>query len=177
MSTRVLVRKLAFLCKLLSDQSDVEVISRDIFSSLASVDVYSISIIQQCRMLESFFGTSVLARCLNEPSEARSILSNYKSHLITKDFKLLLEHSLSHKTAKIVASVAKTTSWCRLWDTALDCGVKGTRGLQTLLREMCRPIFENSVCNLCNESLNINDLWLDHICHNHPEIVNNKSLL
>ena len=56
MSTRVLVRKLAFLCKLLSDQSDVEVISRDIFSSLASVDVYtcSISIIQQCRMLESF---------------------------------------------------------------------------------------------------------------------------
>ena len=110
MSTRVLVRKLAFLCKLLSDQSDVEVISRDIFSSLASVDVYSISIIQQCRMLESFLGTSVLARCLNEPSEARSILSNYKSHLITKDFELLLEHSLSHKTAKIVASVAKTTS-------------------------------------------------------------------
>ena len=39
MSTRVLVRKLAFLCKLLYDQSDVEVISRDIFSSLASVDV------------------------------------------------------------------------------------------------------------------------------------------
>ena len=117
MSTRVLVRKLAFLCKLLSDQSDVEVISRDIFSSLASVDVYSISIIQQCRMLESFLGTSVLARRLNEPSEARSILSNYKSHLITKDFELLLKHSLSHKTAKIVASVAKTTSWCRLWDT------------------------------------------------------------
>ena len=97
MSTRVLVRKLAFLCKLFSDQSDVEVISRDIFSSLASVDVYSISIIQQCRMLESFLGTSVLARCLNEPSEARSIRSNYKSHLITKDFGLLLEHSLSHK--------------------------------------------------------------------------------
>ena len=176
MSTRVLVRKLAFLCKLLSDQSDVEVISRDIFSSLASVDVYSISIIQQCRMLESFLGTSALARCLNAPSEARSILSNYKCHLITKDFELLLEHSLSHKTAKIVASVAKTTSWCRLWDTALDCGVKGTRGLQTLLREMCRPVFENSVCNLCNESLNVNDLWLDHICHNHPEIINNKSL-
>ena len=38
------------------------------------------------------------------------------------------------------------------------------------------PVFENSVCNLCNESLNVNDLWLDHICHNHPEIVNNKSL-
>ena len=143
------------------------------------MDVYSISIIQQCHRLESFLGTSVLARCLNEPSEARSILSNYKSHLITKDFELLLEHSLSHKTAKIVAFVAKTTSWCRLWDSVLDCGVKGTRGFQTLLTEMCRPAFESSICNLCNESLNnfiINDLWLDHICHNHPGIVNNKSL-
>ena len=51
MSTRVLLRKLAFLCKLLSDNNDVQVISRDIFSSLASVDVYNISIIQQCKIL------------------------------------------------------------------------------------------------------------------------------
>ena len=75
---------------------------------------------------------TVLARCLTEPSEATSILSKYKSHLIAKDLELLIEHSLSHKTAKIVASVVKTTSWCRLWDIVLDPGVSGTRGLQAL---------------------------------------------
>ena len=32
--------------------------------------------VQQCRMLESSLGTSVLARCLNEPSEASSIVAN-----------------------------------------------------------------------------------------------------
>ena len=105
-----------------------------------------------------------------------SVLCNYKPHLIAKDFELLVEHSSTHNTAKIVASVAKTTSWCRLWDTTLDRGVKGTRGLQTLLREMRQPVFENSVCNVCKESLYINDQWLDHVCNNHPEIVNNKSV-
>ena len=104
MSTRVLLRKLAFLCKLLSENNDVQVISRDIFSSLASIDVYNISIIQQCHMLESSQGTSVLARCLNEPSEATSVLCNYKPHLIAKDFELLVENSSTHNTAKIVAS-------------------------------------------------------------------------
>ena len=79
---------------------------------------------------------SLHARCLDEPSDATSVLCNYKPHLIAKDFELLVEHSSTQNTAKIVASIAKTTSWCRLWDTALDRGVKGTRGLQTLLREM-----------------------------------------
>ena len=60
-------------------------------------------------------------------------------NLIRKDFQLLIEHSLSHKTAKLVATVAQTTSWCRLWDIALDRGVKGTRGLQAELRELSQP--------------------------------------
>ena len=79
------------------------------------------------------------------PNEATSTVLKYK---IAKDFEIPLEQSSIHKTAKITASVAKTTSWCCLWDIALDYGVKGTQGLQSLLREMCRPIFKNSVCNL-----------------------------
>ena len=98
------------------------------------MDVHNISIVQQCRMLESSLGTSVLARCLNDPNEATSTVLKYKSHLIAKDFEILLEQSSIHKTAKIAASVAKTTSWCRLWDISLDYGVKGTRGLQSLLK-------------------------------------------
>lgn len=51
MSTRVLIRKLKSLSRLLSDSNDVELISREIFSSLAIINVYGVSIIQQCRML------------------------------------------------------------------------------------------------------------------------------
>ena len=176
MSTRVLICKLNFLRHLLSNSNNGELISKEIFVSLASVDVYGISIIQQCRMLESSLGTSVLTRCLNEPSEASSIVTENRSNLISRDFQLLIEHSLSHKTAKLVAAVAQTTSWCRLWDIALDRGVKGTRGLQALLRELSRPILNNSVCNLCYESLDQNSLWFEHLCCLHPDIVNNRSL-
>ena len=105
--------------------------------------------------------SSILARCLNEPGEASSIAAEQKSNLISRDFELLLEHSHSHQNAKLVAEVAQTTSWCRLWDIALDRGVKGTRGLQTLLRELSRPIFSNSVCNLCNVDLNQKSLWFE----------------
>ena len=70
MSTRVLIRKLKFLCRLLSDSNDGVLISREIFSSLATINVYGVSIIQQCRMLESSLGTNVLERCLNEPRKA-----------------------------------------------------------------------------------------------------------
>ena len=99
MSTRVLIRKLAFLCNLLSDFGNEEKISKGVFSSLASVDIYSVSIIFLCCMLESSLGTGVLARCPNELSDTTSILSRYISHLINKDFELLIEHLLSHKTA------------------------------------------------------------------------------
>ena len=176
MSSRVLICKLNFLRHLLSNSNNGELISKEIFVSLASVDVYGISIIQQCRMLESSLGTSVLTRCLNEPSEVSSIVTENRSNLISRDFQLLIEHSLSHKTAKLVAAVAQTTSWCRIWDIALDRGVKGTRGLQALLRELGRPILNNSVCNLCNESLDQNSLWFEHLCCLHPDIVNNRSL-
>ena len=117
-------------------------------------------------MLESSLGTSVLVRCLNEPCEASAIVAEQKSILIDKDFELLTTHGLSHRNAKLVAEVAQTTSWKQLWDIALDRGVKGTLGLQRLLRELGRPIFANSVCTL----------WFEHLCCQHPDVVNNKSV-
>ena len=38
----------------------------------------------------------------------------------------LANFAATHTSAKYVATVAETTSWCRLWDLALDCGVQGT---------------------------------------------------
>ena len=87
-----------------------------------------------CRGLS--LGTNELVKCLNEPCEASAIVAEQKSILIDKDFELLTTHGLSHRNAKLVAEVAQTTSWRQLWDIALDRGVKGTLGLQRLLREL-----------------------------------------
>ncbi len=112
MSTRILIRKLTFLAKLLTTPNDS--ISKRIFSSLAIVDIYSSSIVQQCRMLESTLGTHILAQCLQHPQEAASIVRSGKTSILKQDFNLLLSSSFTHPTASLVASVAQTTSWCRL---------------------------------------------------------------
>ena len=46
------------------------------------------------------------------------------------DFEFLLSSAATHPSAKYVYTVTETTSWCRLWDIALDHGVQGTRGMQ-----------------------------------------------
>ena len=53
------------------------------------------------------------------------------------------------------ALIASHTSWRRLWDAALDKGVKGTHALQTLFKELCRPssCFK---CSLCDRDVPLN---------------------
>ena len=85
-------------------------------------------------MLESKLGSNVVDMYLERPLEAPSIYCELKKirHL-EQDFENLLSCSLDHPTAKLVASVAQSTSWCHLWDIALHRGVQGTRVLQSLL--------------------------------------------
>ena len=60
------------------------------FIAVAMEDVYNCSIVQQCRMLEATLGTSVLAKCLNDPKNATQIILENKEELLKKDFKNLL---------------------------------------------------------------------------------------
>ena len=83
-----------------------------------------------------------------------------------------IAHAHFSDSAKYVASVANTTSWCRLWDLALDRGVQGTRGLQTLLKVISLRIYKNSLCPSCDHSLPAHSLWFDHLCSEHPDVVN-----
>ena len=85
-STWILIRKLKFLNKLLSSHKDT--VSTRMFNTVAMKDVYNCSIIQQqCRMLEATLGTSVLARCLNDPDNGTQIMLENKEELLKKDFK------------------------------------------------------------------------------------------
>ena len=59
-ANRILIRKLTYLEKFLSSDDD-SVASSRIFKSLATDDVYNVSLVQQCRMLEAETNTNILA--------------------------------------------------------------------------------------------------------------------
>ena len=65
----ILLRKLTFLVKFLQSTSDN--LSSRVFRTLASEDVSKISLVEQCQLLESEFGTSFVTQCLNDPENAQ----------------------------------------------------------------------------------------------------------
>ena len=139
-SSRILIRKLSFLSKLLAGSRDT--ISHRVFTSLAAMeDIFETSIVQQCRMLEANLNTSVLAECLTHPECAPDIVKRSKVNIINSDFKLLLTSAIEKcGSAAPAACIATQTSWRRLWDVALEKGIKGTRIMQMLFKELCRPM-------------------------------------
>ena len=54
-------------------------LSKNLFSSLAIEDIYQISIVQQCKVLENLLETSVLAQCLSHPHDAPRIVREHPS--------------------------------------------------------------------------------------------------
>ena len=64
MSTRPLLRKLSFLGKLICNNADT--MSSRIFTTICMDDIYSLSIVQQCRMLEAPLATDVVHQLLSD---------------------------------------------------------------------------------------------------------------
>ncbi len=48
---------------------------------------------------------------------------------------------------------------------------QGTRGLQSLLKELSRQTFDGYECRSCGVILNQDSLWFEHLCEGHPERV------
>ena len=58
------------------------------------------------------------------------------------------------------------------WDGALDFGYKGTRCVQSILRELSRPSFGDKLCCICGNGV---ESFLVHLCVGHPLLVCNES--
>ena len=170
-SCSVLIRKFSFLSKLLSGTK--ETISRRVFSSLAMENIYETSIVQQCRMLEANLGTCVSRNAYQILKVHLTSLEETKKHILNSDFKILLSSATQRcGSAAAAARVATHTSWRHLWDVALDQGVKGTRIMQAIFKELCRPS-SCYQCSLCDSAVPSNSSCLEHACTNHPsEMVN-----
>ena len=112
--------------------------------------------------------------CLKNPDAASSIVNTWKKQLLKRDFEYLLQSASQHSSTKLVAKLATQVSWSKLWDHALDLGEKGTRCVQSILRELSRPCFGERLCHLCNGHIDSNECFFDHLCKNHQSLVCNE---
>ena len=123
-------------------------------------------------MLESQLGTDIVVQCLNDPKNAFSIAKSSKEAVLSKDFTNLLSTSLSnHLSTKLVASVAESSSWRRLWDLALDKGGKGTQSMQFLFKGLSRPCTDERLCKVCDHVVSAVMNCFEHTCERHPSFV------
>ena len=148
---RILCRKLTFLAKLLEED---DCLSSHVFRTLASEDVYEISIVQQCHFLEQHIGTNYLQLCLKDPPNARSIVREAKKYILSKDWISTLRDSKTHSSLAVVSATDEVaSSWNRVWDEALEYGVRGTRLMQGLFSALSRPTFGNKSCPHCKDTI------------------------
>ena len=161
----ILLRKLTFLAKLLSNTSDSN--SCRIFQTLASKgDVSNISLVQQCRELEMLFGTKFVEQCFAAPENAVHIVREAKSCLIEADWKRTISMASLHPSLTHICSSTLVNEWMLLWDQALDYGPIGTRISQTIFKILSKPMFGDNICCYCSE--NIPELsFIDHLASSH----------
>ena len=91
-------------------------------------------------MLEATFATDIVDQCLSNPNNAPEIIRINKKLLLKRDYEQLLSSAMSHPSVYPAAQIAQTVSWRRVWDNALDYGVKGKKYVQYVLRELCRQL-------------------------------------
>ena len=169
----LLLRKIGYLAKLLSPDNNS--ISSKVLTSVAIVGPVNVSILQQCRMLESIVGATILDKCLVYPDDTIHLVKAQKPQILLDNILSVISSGLNHPSANFVAMVAGDGySWCRLWDKALDHGSHGTEQLQRIIRHLTQPVHDNFRCHLCDQIVSTS--WLLHICSSHTVSLHSNNL-
>ena len=77
--------------------------------------------------------------------------------------------SVRHLQLQLPSSLPTRHGVICMWDAALDKGGKGTRALQSLFKELCRPS-SRFKCSLCDRDVSLNTSCLQHACDVHPDV-------
>ena len=128
-----------------------------------------ISLVQQCRWLESHFThDSLTDRCPYKISRGSytSIVHKAELDLLKRDKNLTLTEVRKHQSLKHILNIK---CWLRLWDKALDRRCAGTIAIQKLIRYLATPAF-NDRCQYCTRSINPTVTCAEHliICKSLP---------
>ena len=167
MKVRILLRKLHFLAKLLESEEDD--LSSRVFRTLSADNVFEISLVEQCKWLQNELRVDpILQRCLSDPATATNTVKSAKRTLLNQDWKQTINAAKMHSSLRhIVCSDFVASSWCRLWDQALDLGIKGTRLTQCLFHSLCRPTFGDRLCPHCTTEIPRNQSYFEHLNFDH----------
>ena len=98
---------------------------------------------------------------VNVSSEVSQLVLQAKEALIPRDWGIVLEIA---KSTKHIADPRIASSWCKLWDIAQDHGDHGTRLIQHLQSVMCRHVFGEQECTICNNPIHQSTLYFEHVC-------------
>ena len=124
MRLRILQRKLAFLRRTLYPRKITIYVS--VFESLREL-------IQQCKFLESVYGTHYTESLLSQSSDnglCPLSLKDIREALEERDRKYIWEQV---STRDSLASLSPDINWLRLWDDARDYGLPGAKALEAKL--------------------------------------------
>ena len=171
MVARTLKLKLGFLFRLLASEDDN--IASNAFCTLASQDVYSLGIVQQCIMLDSKIGTQSIATILNTKDHSNTLLKGIKKDIMIKDKEQTLQEVALHPSVKLAANI----NWLYIWDAVRDRGPYWSRITQSFFKILTRPLFGNRQCYVCSTEIPINTTYFEHLVHSHCQNQNQSKLL
>ena len=66
---------------------------------------------------------------------------------------------------KLLLNIEELYPWMKLWDWALDHGVKGTKACQTILKFITTPL-HSSICYICQKEVEETSSFPDHLLSN-----------
>ena len=163
--SRILIRKLGFLLRLMS--SDADGIAASAMHALLD-DPDSISIIRECRELETVYGLKYTDTILCGTDSV--CLHQIKKEVLLADKTLLLD--LCFSKAPLIAKVVRDGgSWPALWDSVRHLGSRHTIGLQNLTRMLAHHGRGSKPCPLCDQLLSGGSLT-DHVLTLHKADIN-----
>lgn len=157
--TRIVLRKLGFLVNLPDNERDD--LASHVFQSLSVDNVYSISLVEQCRWLLEELGLGWnLHKCLSD-SLTPNTVKDLQTIIYKRDWCLSVNSARKHSSLKyIVCSDQVAANWCSMWNRALDLGKKELDS-QCLFSTLCRPVFGDQICPLC-KCLPTHQNYFDH---------------
>ena len=160
MKSRVLVRKLGFLKRVISRDDDS--LSGSVLLGLCG-EVDLLCRVRECRELLEGFGT-----CFTKEVTGRNecCLREMKKVIFGIDRRMLLENCA--EKAPLIAKVAEHLGWEKLWVQTLDVGGKAVLGLQMISRTMSHHGRGEHQCQLCRDVTALEDVTLlKHILATH----------
>ena len=88
--------------------------------------------------------------------------------VLSSDKELTQNLCHNHQSLSLLVILYPTLSWLKIWDIALDCGLRGTNSALCLFSTLCRPLFGDRACPVVvtQSKINIDQTYLQH----HPEL-------